>query len=140
MNKENSYKKLILRLPDGKPSAAVISAVMGRIQHARMVRARLHATFHGSLIILAVITLVPAISDLLTNAARSGFSSYVSLAISDGGSMLGSWQSFILSIVETAPLLEMSIILGILLILTNSLRLGMRYMSSMETPASMILA
>jgi hypothetical protein len=92
-----------------------------------MARARLHAALHGSLIVLAGIAFVPAISNLIVNASKSGFSSYISLAISDGGAMLGSWQSFILSVIETAPLLEMGAILGILLIFTNSLRLGMRY-------------
>src|ERR1019366_6480855 len=130
--------KLLSRLPEAEPSAGVITAVMGRIQHARIVRARLHATLHISLITLAVIAFVPAIGNLIASASHSGFSSYISLAISDGGSMLGSWQSFILSIVETVPLLEIGVILGILLIFANSLRRGTRYISSMRGSANAI--
>lgn len=139
MNQENSYKKLFSRLPEAEPSAGVITAVMSRIQHARIIRVRLHATLHLSLIVLAVIAFFPAISNLMTSASQSGFSSYISLAISDGGSMLGSWQSFILSIVETAPLLGIGIVISLLLIFANSLRRGARYVSSMRMPTGDIV-
>jgi hypothetical protein len=132
MNKEESYKKLFSILPEAEPSSSIVTAVLSRIQHARLVRARLHAILHGSLIIIAVIAFIPAIINLITSASRSGFSSYISLAMSDGGSMLNSWQAFALSIIETAPLLEIGIILGLLLVFANSLRRGTRYISSMR--------
>jgi ABC-type microcin C transport system permease subunit YejE len=132
MNQGESYKKLISRLPADEPSSDIITAVLGRIKHARIVRARLHAALHGSLIILAIIAFIPAVGNLMASADHSGFSSYVSLIVSDGSSMLGAWQPFVLSIVDSAPILEIGIILGLLLIFANSLRRGSRYVLSIN--------
>jgi ABC-type microcin C transport system permease subunit YejE len=140
MNVENPYEKLFARLPEVEPSSGLVSAILGRIERARVMRARLHASLHGMFILAAVIAFVPTINSLMASAAQSGFSGYISLISSDGIAMLGSWKSFILSVVETAPILEIGIVLALAFIFTNSLRRGARYISSMSAHTGAVFA
>ncbi len=127
---ENSYKRLFAGLPAVEPSATVIPAVMGRIARARTLRARLHAGLHGGLILGAIAAFVPAVNALTARAARSGFSEYLSLIWSDGGSVFGSWKAFALSIIDSAPILEIGVVIALALVVANSLRRGARFVSA----------
>lgn len=140
MNVENPYKKLFARLPEVEPSSGLVPAILGRIERFRIMRARLHVVLHGTLIVTTVIAFVPAVNGFMASASRLGFFEYVSLVSSDGISMLGSWKSFILSVVETAPILEIGIIIALAFIFTNSLRRGARYISSMSAHTGAVFA
>ena len=134
MNQENTYKKLFARLPEVQPSAGLEAAISGRIEHARLRSSRMHAALHITSIVAVCAAIVPAVRFFLDSAARSGFSEYLSLAWSDGGSVLGSWKTFLWSIMDSAPILETGIILALIVIFANSLRRGARYIGAIYAP------
>ncbi len=103
-------------------SELIITNVMARIAEKRRARARIATAAHSSLLVLALIALFPAIQYVFDAAARSGFSQYLSLAFSDGGSLLATWKEFALTMIESAPLMAVASVLGILLIFAYSAR------------------
>jgi hypothetical protein len=134
MNQESSYRKLFAMIPEGLPSSGLAPAIESRIRRSRAVRARIHAGLHGALLIAAVTAFVPAVNGLMADAANSGFSAYISLVSSDGAAVLGHWRSFMLSVIETAPIFEIGFILALAMVFANSLRRGARYVPSIYYP------
>ena len=99
---------------------SIITDVMARIAKRRLVRTRFAAVTHGLLSMAAIIALVPAYQYISVRAAESGFSAYLSLLASDSSLLVHSWQTFGLTLVESAPIAGCAIILGILLVLAYS--------------------
>ena len=126
---DHSYKKLIiLSVSDTAVPERIFTTVTTRIQHSRRVQTRIYGSIHGVLIIGAIVAFIPAIKYLNTESVQSGFSTYTSLILSDGGLVLSNWKDFGLSIAESLPIMSTATCLTILLILTNSIRRGVRYM------------
>ncbi len=82
----------------------ICDAVMRHITQRRLARDRAKTGVYGFFLICAVLALGPAVELLVVRAASSGFSAYVSLIISDGSHLSGSWNALALSLVESAPL------------------------------------
>ena len=96
--------------------------VMARIAKRRIASFRAAAALHGSVLLAAIIGLIPAFRYASASAAQSGFSQYISLIASDGGSLIAYWKQFSLIILESAPLVAGAIMLGILLIVAYTAR------------------
>lgn len=100
----------------------MITNVMVRVNRRRLSRARIAAALHGLLSIAAIVALMPAYRYLASRAAASGFSAYLSLLEPDGSALAHSWQAFLLTLVESAPIAGFVLILGILLVLAYGAR------------------
>jgi len=111
----------------------IIGLVMGRIAKRRLYRARAFAVFHLTLIAGAVASVVPVVRLMADRASQSGFSEYVSLAMSDGGYVMSSWSSFLLSLAESAPIASAAILAFVLTIFTYSLRGAARDFTAMRS-------
>ncbi len=95
----------------------MIKEVMTRIAERRVRQARLWGALHGIISLGALVALVPAYGYLSNSAAASGFSAYLSLMASDSSMLAHSWQSFGLTLVESAPIAGCALVLGILIAL-----------------------
>jgi hypothetical protein len=100
----------------------IIKEVMTRIAERRVRQARLWGALHGLISLGALVALVPAYQYLSHSATASGFSAYLSLMASDGSALAHSWQSFGLTLVESAPIAGCVLVLGILITLAYSAR------------------
>lgn len=129
MTTHTDYKKIILRLEISEPSSDLSERICARIDHARIVRDRLHITAHSIIIVSSIALFIPALQYASTEASTSGFYDYLSLIISDGSYLLSSWREITLSILESAPLMGTALSIGTLIIIANSLRRGSRYIS-----------
>jgi len=96
--------------------------VMNRISHTRIVRARWHFALHATSILVAIFAFIPAINSFNTSASHSGFSNYISLFSTDWSYMINSWKSFGLLLIESMPIIETVAIVGLVLIIANSLQ------------------
>jgi hypothetical protein len=101
---------------------SMVNNVMARIAKRRVVRARSWATLHGVISLGALCALIPAYQYLAGSAAASGFSAYFSLLASDGASLAHSWQAFLMSLVESAPITGTIMVLGLLVVLAYAAR------------------
>ena len=100
----------------------MVNRVMERITKRRIARARIAVFAHGLLSLAAVIALVPAFQYAFASAAQSGFSGYLSLIVSDGGSLAAYWKDLGLTLMESAPIAGCALVLGILLVLAYNAR------------------
>jgi hypothetical protein len=77
-------------------------------------------------VIISLVALVPAFSFLREGMARSGTLYFLSLVFSDPGVVLGLWQEFIFSLLETLPIVSMAVFLAALFVFFGSIRLFIR--------------
>jgi hypothetical protein len=131
MTNHTSYKQLFAQLPEQKIGSEIESRVMVRIERSRVFHARIYFGLHVVSIFVAVAVCVPVAQSFMTTASTSGLDSYLSLLTSDGSYVISSWKDLSLSIVETFPIIQTTFILGLVLVIGNSLRRGTRYLPSL---------
>lgn len=120
MNREEKQLTAIFISAPVPPGLA--KRVASAIERARVFRLRLRlAGFSASAAVsFAGITLVTA--NLLGSLSNSGFSYYLSLIFTDAGLLVTYWSDFLLSMIESLPILPLGLLFGSLLILLESAR------------------
>ncbi len=133
MKPEETYKKLFSYLATSEPRKEIGTLVVTRIQRSQLIQTRIRAGAHGFFVLATLTGLAPAGQQLFASATSSGFFQFASLGWSDGVSVLGSWKAFVFTIAESAPVLETSIVLGLLLACAYSLRRSAYYFAKLST-------
>jgi hypothetical protein len=113
-------------------SERIINTVMKRVERSRIIRARISAATNGLVAILSLAAFVPAIGYLMGTASQTGFFTYASLLISDTGSVAHSWNTFLVSIADSAPLMGIIAVVTVVLVLAASARSLSRSMASLS--------
>lgn len=103
----NTCKMRQLSLPPELESA-ILNRIAAKEQHAAQFR---FATF-GSIALGSLVGSVPAFMYLLQSFSQSGMYHYSSLLISDSDGISQYWQEFLLSIIESLPVLAVVIFLS----------------------------
>jgi hypothetical protein len=85
-------------------------------------RMRIRFALYSTTTLVALVALVPALQYVGIEMAQSGFSTYLSLIFSDSGTILASWKEFSTVLVESLPVIGVTLVFGILLTLLTSLR------------------
>jgi hypothetical protein len=111
-------------------SERIINTVMKRVERSRIIRARISAATNGLVAILSLAAFVPAIGYLMGTASQTGFFTYASLLISDTGSVAHSWNTFLVSIADSAPLMGIIAVVTVVLVLAASARSLVNSMAS----------
>lgn len=127
-----SYKKLISEYSD--PSSYLFERISTQIDSIRIRRDRMRISIHGVIGIGALISLIPIVRYVSSEAVRSGFMSYVSLFMTDGAYLVNTWKEMSMSMLESAPITGIALTLGAILILINSLRRSIPYILYYERP------
>lgn len=112
-----------MRIDQIEPPKELLGNVLSKIKLQESRTAKNKSLFFGVTSLLSVAALVPAIQFTIQEFSQSAFYSYLSLAISDGDLIIKYWKEFSLSLVESAPLLGITLMLAVILSLLGSLRL-----------------
>jgi len=72
------------------------------------------------------VAFVPAIKMVLSDLTQSGFYEYVSLGLSNGGSILSFWKEFALLLADALPIVSIIVSLSLVFIFFLSLRGAMK--------------
>jgi|GEM_PF-1796351 len=124
MKSDSTYNQIYKRIE---------SNVMIRIEHTRLNRARLFLTLHISSVVVALFAFIPVAKSFVNASSQSGFSTYLSLFSSDWSYALASWKDFSLSLIESLPIIETVLIVGLILVIANALRRGMSYVPTLNS-------
>ncbi len=130
MKKE--YQKLFTlqeEVASDLPDAIIKKIVV--LEHRRM---QMRFAFYSMTTLIALIALVPALQYAGSEMAQSGFSTYLSLAFSDSAAILSSWKEFSAVLVESLPVIGITLVSGILLTLLASLRQAIKNIKYSVTP------
>lgn len=118
---------------DKNEADKIVGAVMGRIAKSRLQRARALAAFHLTLIAATVISAMPVFRLITDRASQSGFFEYASLAFSDWGYVVSTWNAYLLSIAESAPIISTAMFISVILIFAYSIRGAVRDISTLRS-------
>lgn len=86
----------------------------------------------GTLVLGSAGALVPTAQYAWLTAEHSGFFSYLSLVLSDGGALARSWQELAWSMVDATPLLGGIMTVGLILLLGLCVRSFARSLSTLS--------
>lgn len=104
------------------PPQALCGAILLEIETEKLRRARLHFLSVSTLAATSLAVIFPVLRYTAEAFSQSGFYQYASLLFFDGGSVLPYWKEFSLTIVESFPLMEITLSLSLVLVLVWSLR------------------
>ncbi|MBP6858247.1 MAG: hypothetical protein KBC33_00230 [Candidatus Pacebacteria bacterium] len=123
------YKKILISLEAPRPSVRLVGRIESRIVRARVMRNRARISFHGIVATGSIVMFITALQYTSAEASQSGFYDYASLLISDGKYLISSWKEVSVTMLESAPVMGAALSLGALIVLTNAIRRGARYIS-----------
>jgi hypothetical protein len=107
------------------------NTLSNRIWHAILAKeqrvARIKIWAYSIVGAVSFVSLFPVISSLLRQFAESGFSEYLSLAFSDGGSVMLYWKEFVLSLADSLPATSLILSFSLLFVFFLSVRRVARY-------------
>ncbi len=101
--------------------AGLESRVLARLNEEQQRAAKFRLFVFALLDALSLLGLVASLVYLARVFAESGFSQYLSLLFSDGGSLLSYWRELVLSLAESLPALGLLAFLFVTLILIWSM-------------------
>ena len=126
------YQKLFAR---GEEAASDLpDTIIKKIVVLERRRMRIRFALYSTTTLVAFVALIPALQYVGTEMAQSGFSTYLSLIFSDSGTILASWKEFFAVLVESLPVIGVTLVSGILLTLLASLRQAMKNIKYSVTP------
>lgn len=96
--------------------------IIERISKLERRRQTLRFALYGSILGAACIALIPAVYYTHAQLVQSGFGTYASLILSDGDALRTSWKEFSLVLIESLPIIGMTLIFGILFTLLASVK------------------
>lgn len=110
-----------------EPASDLLVSILGVIEEKkkRSIRFRMYSS--AVLATLSGIALVPAGLMLAREAAQSGFWQFLSLSFSDSATVFANWKIFILSLLESVPLIGGAAVLASLFCLLALFRAVAKY-------------
>ncbi|KKU78576.1 MAG: hypothetical protein UY04_C0033G0012 [Parcubacteria group bacterium GW2011_GWA2_47_7] len=119
---KSTYQELFQRLPRAEAPEALYQSVLTSVDKIRIRAMRIKFALFSFLGLGAGISLVPLTSSAVTQAIESGFVDYASLALSDSAVILSYWKEFSITLIESLPILGITMILLALFTLLESVR------------------
>lgn len=115
-------------LKEIEPSPRIALNIINRVKKYEKRRYQIRLVFHSILTVGAGIAFIPTINYLWQGIVQSGFSSYISLIITDS-STINHLGNLFLSIATSWPVTGSIIVLSIAIIFINSIRRIIQYSS-----------
>ncbi|HTY39737.1 MAG TPA: hypothetical protein VMC43_01440 [Candidatus Paceibacterota bacterium] len=122
----DKYQKLFSYIDRPVVPVGLLDKILVKIEVAEQRRARFRAVIYGILAMVGLAALIPAGWEFFAELNASGFTQFASLAFSDAGTLLVAWQDFLLSLVESFPIIGTAAVLGSVFVFLSSLRAFLR--------------
>jgi len=135
MRIRKDYEKLFSRLESQEPPAELFDKIISRIEKEKRfaaVRRRIFIFSFGMIASLAASFF--AFQAMRAAFIESGFIEFFSLIFSDSGVILAYWQNFLLTLMESLPVMSTAAMLGAILAFLGSLRYLAREIKIILTP------
>ncbi len=119
----DNYKKLFSSLKSVELPHDLQNKILKNIaiRQKRSVHNRLFLS--ATTAIMSILGMLLAIQYTIQEFYLSNFNQYLSLVISDSGTIISNWRDFILSLAESIPLIGITISLVTVVILLSSIRI-----------------
>jgi len=131
------YEKLFTNLTPKAPPSGLFGKIISRIQ-----RERQFLTMRNRLIVLSLgvvasfLAFIPAFNAVQSDFAQSGIMNFVSLLSYDFMAVIAVWNDFALSILESLPIVSITIFFTVTFVFLLSVKILMQDISSIFTKKS----
>lgn len=122
-----TLKQKIAEIPIVRAPHTLKTRILARVAEAAERSLRVYRNFFGALAALSAVLIVPTGVFVVRGFSQSGFASYFSLLFSDGGTALANWKTLLLSLIESAPVLDMTFAFAAVFALLASVRAFVHY-------------
>ncbi|OGZ06363.1 MAG: hypothetical protein A2845_01030 [Candidatus Lloydbacteria bacterium RIFCSPHIGHO2_01_FULL_49_22] len=121
---KQNYEELFRRLSKVRAPLGLHQSVIARIDEARLRIMRIKFALFSAFGFASGVALFALVSSTSAKMLESGFIDYASLLFSDSGAVLSYWREFSVTLVESLPLLGLTLILLALLTMLQTFRLA----------------
>lgn len=132
-------EKLFFHLNPAEPSAGLFEKIMRRIWEEQRISAIKQRVAVFSVIMLAsMAAFIPAFKLFQTDLLESGFLQFLSLILSDFGTMITYWHSFTMSLLETIPATSLAVLFIVVFAFLGSFKLWIKDIKFIFMPKQLI--
>lgn len=102
------------------PPADLYEKIIFRIEKQEMKSATFKSIFQGIITLASFVVAFPVFTNLLNGFSQSGFWQYFYFIFTDSGMVMTHFQTFLTSLVESAPFYEMTLFLTVVFVFLES--------------------
>ena len=113
-----------------EPNINVKNSIIGKIKKEEMKRTIYKIVFSSVVSLTSISIAIISIINVVKDAYQSGLSEYLSLLVSDTSLVFSFWQSYILSVTESLPIIPITIVLASVLIFVWSINSAIKTLGS----------
>lgn len=109
-----------------EPPKELYHRILTQITLAKRRRVRIRLSLLSVTIAGSAVALIPAAQYTVKEFAQSGFYQYLLLAFSDSGTLALYWREYMFTLVESLPLIGVTLVLSGIFVLLGSLKLALK--------------
>jgi hypothetical protein len=132
---EKKHRKLANFLASPEPPKDLLEKIMNQIhweQERRIIKVRF--TLFSVLLVTSLIALIPTFKMIQTSFAQSEFINFIQLAFTDTKAIINYFDSFIVAILESLPVMAIALFLFVIFVLLESIKYIAQYSKSLFSP------
>ena len=112
------YEKLFSQLTPPEPAGDFLNRVMERIRREeKLAAAKRRIIFFSAGFVGSLVVFIPVFSSTQAEVAKTGFFRVLSLIFSDFGAVMSFFNQYLLSLLETLPVINIILLFAIILII-----------------------
>ena len=104
-----------------EPKNELKKSIIGKIKALEMRNTINMVVFSSFISLASIASIVVFVINIINDASKSGLSQYLSLLFSDGKLIASFWQTYVLSVVESLPIIPIAIVVASISIFVWSL-------------------
>jgi len=131
-NYTENYEKLFSKIPTAKAPEHLFVDIETGIHAAYIHKNRVRGTIYAITACLAIAGFIPAAKYMIDSMINSGFTSFISVLITDGANIFGSWKELGLALAESLPVLSITAVVTLLIGSIYSMSKSMSYIRSLK--------
>jgi len=120
---DKDFETLFSRLKPPEPPDDLLPKILNRIQREkRLITIKRRIAIFSLGVLGSAVAFAPAFSALQAGISQSGFADFFSLIFSDFGTIINLWDKFALSLLESLPVLNITLLFTIIFTFLGSLK------------------
>lgn len=121
---QDNYNKLFSNLRQKSLPDGLFNSVIKQIQRRQHLMILRRKIIYSLVTVFSALAFIPTIMNLKIGLVESGFTQYFSLLFSDFNVVSAYWQSFLLTLLESLPIINLAIFLAVVLMFLEFLKLS----------------
>ena len=122
MDMDTKFKKAFETIVGAKSLDFLQTRILARIDQEQAKKVTIGNIISRTVGAVSLVAIFPLVINIFAQLQNSGFFSYLSLVFTDTGTVATYWKELSLSLVESAPLAGITLILMLVLILSISIK------------------